>query len=110
MITLHQTAEIEQTDLRTRDTTRDEIQLAIDKDVAALHAAWVKAGKPDFTDAKSPYHWYTVDADDKKELKEVIRRAAILVKAVPVFYNDVKTPEGLVQVKFHLKPAPPKTH
>lgn len=107
-IQLHQSAEVEQTELRTRDTTRDEFQQSIDKDVKTLHDAWVKAGKPAENAKNAPYHWYTVNPDDKKELKEVIRRAATLVKATPVFYNDVKTKDGLVQVKFHLKAAPVK--
>jgi hypothetical protein len=101
-ITLHtDTVELpEQTELATSHI-RDEFQKGVDADVETLKFATAKAGWPAH-DATKLFHRYVVSADDKAELKSVIRRACVLHKVEAAFYKDAKTEAGHISVKFHV--------
>jgi hypothetical protein len=79
---------------------RDEFQLTIDKDVAALKRATAKAGWP-VHNPKTLFHRYVVDAKESAALKAVIRRAATFEKVTASFYKDAATAAGHAVVKFH---------
>jgi hypothetical protein len=98
---------VKDTNVRTRSLVRDDFQLQIDKDVAALKERWEKAGKPE-PGPKAPFHAYGVEKDDRVEIKRNVRRAAGLAKVDAIFHTDAETPEGLWQVKFNLKPQTEK--
>jgi hypothetical protein len=104
-ITLHEAAEIEQNEIRTRSNERDEFQVMVDGDVARLKDAWMKAKTP-APGPKSPSHRYVVEKGDRAELKNVVRRAARLHEVTVTFYKDAVTQDGLYQVKFNLSPLP----
>lgn len=101
-ITLH----TDVTDLPEQDELiagreRDEFQRQVDGNVAELKNATATAGWPAH-DSTKLFRRYVVAADDKAELKSVIRRAGTLHKVDPVFYKDATTEAGHAVVKFHV--------
>lgn len=100
-ITLHTDTELpEQTEL-AQPHIRDEFQQSVDKDVEALKMKTATANWPD-PDPSKLFHRFVVAADDRADLKAIIRRSAVLHKVEPLFYKDAKTEAGHMVVKFHL--------
>jgi hypothetical protein len=67
MIELHEVKDVAQDDIRTRETVRDEFQLARDEDVKHLHERWVKANRP-APGKGAPFQTYHVAKTDRAEL------------------------------------------
>jgi hypothetical protein len=101
-ITLHtDVADLpEQTELAT-PRIRDEFQQSVDADLGALKVKTAAAKWPE-PNPKALFHRYVVGADDRAELKAVIRRAAVLHKVETLFYKDLKTEAGHFVIKFHV--------
>jgi hypothetical protein len=102
-ITLHVTpAEtIPDQDELVQGRFRDEFQLQIDAEMAALKVRTATAGWPD-PDPKTPFLRYVVDSDEVTAMKGVLRRAATLHKVEVDFYKDAKTEAGHVSIKFNI--------
>ena len=98
-----------QTKISTRSHDRDEDQLAMDARVKALVTEWTAAGKP--AQEQAPYRRLTVAKDDRSELKRQIRRATVLAKVDPLYWDDTKPNEqGEVTVKFTVGPQKVKAN
>jgi hypothetical protein len=98
----------EQTEISSRSRVRDEDQLQIDGIVTPLAKEWEEKGKPEPGNT-NPYRRLRVKKDDVSGLKAMIRRAAALAKAEPVYWTDKKEDDGTVTVKFGLKVATAKS-
>jgi hypothetical protein len=103
-----------------RDSTRDETQQGIDAEVTDLRAKWEAAGKPTYEalsaldeQGNPSAEWkaankqsYTVSKEDKRAVKDMIRRACTLAKGAPVYAGDVKNADGSFTVVFTYGPKP----
>lgn len=99
----------------SRTHERDADQLARDADAKALHAAWEAAGKPDHATLTSKAGFkvakkvvYLVSKDDRKVVKDMIRRACLLYKGIPVYVKDLTTEDGEIRIKWTYSPPAPK--
>jgi hypothetical protein len=103
----------DQTELATRSDVRDEDQLALDALVKPLGEAWIAAGRPTpdaFTPAMTTR--IRVTKGDMTDIKKGVRRALLLHKAEPAWYQPGKPDaNGAVVIKFgprKIKPPKPK--
>lgn len=81
---------------------RDERQVAIDKVVTELHAAYAEAGKPDRW-AAMPKRSYHVDPKAADTLRMLVRRAASFIGVSVRFGRAVRDREGREIVVFGVR-------
>lgn len=95
-----------------RDTSRDEFQVEMDKEVGQLAATWRDMAEDPATvpQDERPRARFAVAPEDKAEFKDVLRRAGRLHKVEPAFYADATDAKGRAVVTFTLRPPSPKTH
>jgi hypothetical protein len=92
-----------QTTIVTRTHDRDEDQTAMDKRVAGLVKRWTEAGKP--AQATAPFLRLTVPKEQRSAVKKLIRRATVLAKVEPLYWQDTKpNSDGEITVKFTVGP------